>query len=223
VVLDRLELSGHETVLDAGCGSGKVTEQLLARLPGGRVVAVDGSARMLGEARRRLAGHLDRLELVHADLTEPLPLTAPLDAVASSATFHWIADHRALFTNLATVLRPGGALSAQCGGAGNGASVQRALDDLGYDGPDPWHFVTPLEAEADLVAAGFVEVRAWLIPAPLPVPPDQLETYLATVILGAHLGHLPESERPALVRGVAERLAGRPIDYVRLNLLARRG
>lgn len=91
VVLDRLELGGDETALDAGCGSGKVTGQLLARLRGGRVVAVDGSARMLGEARRSLAGHLDRLELVHADLTEPLPLTAPVDAVVSSATFHWIA------------------------------------------------------------------------------------------------------------------------------------
>ncbi|MDQ3306218.1 MAG: methyltransferase domain-containing protein [Actinomycetota bacterium] len=221
VVLDRVELVGNETVLDAGCGSGKVTGQLLARLPAGRVVALDGSAQMLEEARRQLGDHLDRVELVHADLSQPLPLTTTVDAIVSSATFHWIADHRALFTNLGAVLRPGGQLSAQCGGAGNGSLVQQALRDVGYDGPDPWHFATPEEAEADLVA-GFVDIQTWLTPAPLSVPLDQLETYLTTVVLGSHLEHLPETDRPAFVKAVAERLPGAEIDYVRLNLVARR-
>lgn len=220
VVLDRLELAGDETVLDAGCGSGTVTEQLLTRLPAGRVVAVDGSARMLEEARRRLAPSLHKVSFVHADLARPLPVEA-VDAVVSSATFHWITDHRALFTNLAGVLRSGGRLSAQCGGAGNGASVQRALDELGFVGPDPWHFATADEAEADLSAAGFVDVHTWLSPAPAPIPPQDLEPYLATVVLGSHLEHLPEEERQPFVRAVAERLPGPEIDYVRLNLVAR--
>ena len=42
-VLDRLELTGAETVLDAGCGSGRVTQALLGRLPHGHVIGVDGS------------------------------------------------------------------------------------------------------------------------------------------------------------------------------------
>ena len=54
-VLDRLPLRGDETVLDAGCGSGRVTERLLERLPDGRVVALDGSPAMIREARARLA------------------------------------------------------------------------------------------------------------------------------------------------------------------------
>ena len=41
-VLDRLVLNGDETVMDAGCGSGNVTEDLLAKLPNGRVIGVDG-------------------------------------------------------------------------------------------------------------------------------------------------------------------------------------
>lgn len=220
VVLDRLELSGDATVLDAGCGSGTVTEQLLARLPAGRVVAVDGSARMLEEARRRLAASVHQVSFVQADLAQPFPVQ-PVDAIVSSATFHWIADHRALFANLAGVLRSGGRLSAQCGGAGNGASVQRALDDLGYAGPDPWHFATAEEAEADLSAAGFVDIQTWLTPAPAPVPQPDLEPYLATVVLGSHLEHLPAVERHDFVRAVAERLPGPEIDYVRLNLVAR--
>ncbi|MGI9119611.1 MAG: class I SAM-dependent methyltransferase [Acidimicrobiales bacterium] len=221
-VLDRLDLDGHETVLDAGCGSGKVTEALLARLPRGRVVAVDGSVQMLEEARRRLTGSLDRVDLVHADLAQPLPITTTVDAVVSSATFHWIADHRALFANLAAVLPAGGALSAQCGGAGNVANVQAALDELGFDGPDPWHFATPEEATADLAGAGFVDIRTWLTEAPTAVPADQLETFLAIVVLGAHLEHISEPDQAHFVRAVAELLPKSEIHYVRLNILARK-
>ena len=53
-ILDRLQLRGDETVLDAGCGSGRVTQQLLDRLPRGRVIAVDSSASMLAHAREEL-------------------------------------------------------------------------------------------------------------------------------------------------------------------------
>src|SRR5438045_5843592 len=113
-VLERLPLDGDERVLDAGCGTGRVTALLLERLPRGRVVALDGSPSMIEEARRRFAGDA-RVELVTADLARPLPLAAAVDAVLSTATFHWIADHGALFRNLAAVLRPGGRLCAQCG------------------------------------------------------------------------------------------------------------
>src|SRR5688572_16159935 len=109
-VLDRLPLEGDERVLDAGCGSGRVTEQLAARLPRGRVVALDASDAMLDEARRRLAPFGERIEYVLADLAEPLPIADPVDAVLSTATFHWVLDHDALFRNLAAVLRPGGRL-----------------------------------------------------------------------------------------------------------------
>ncbi len=220
VVLDRLDLAGDETVIDAGCGSGKLTEQLLARLPRGRVVALDGSARMLDQARRRLGTDVDRVTLAHADLAEPLPVQ-PVDAVVSSATFHWIADHRGLFANLAAALRPGGRLVAQCGGAGNVASVRRAIDAVGLGLPDPWHFPTAEEAEADLRAAGFVDVRTWLTPATVSVPGGDMEAYLASVMLGSHLEHVREDDRAAFVHAVAEHLPSEEIDYVRLNLVAR--
>jgi trans-aconitate 2-methyltransferase len=58
-VLDRLELRGDETVLDAGCGTGRVTAVLAQRLPRGRVIAVDGSPAMVAEARKRLPGDVD--------------------------------------------------------------------------------------------------------------------------------------------------------------------
>ena len=117
-VLERLPLEGDETVLDAGCGTGRVTELLLANLPRGRVIALDFSAAMLAEAGRRLATSGDRVSFVQADLAQPLPIDGPVDAVLSTATFHWVMDHDALFANLAAVMRPNGWLVAQCGGFG---------------------------------------------------------------------------------------------------------
>jgi trans-aconitate 2-methyltransferase len=77
-VLDRLPLDGDETVLDAGCGSGRVTEMLLERLPFGHVIAVDEAPSMVEHARSRLG---DRATVLRASLTE-LELDEPVDAVA---------------------------------------------------------------------------------------------------------------------------------------------
>ncbi len=224
-VLDRLPLAGDETVLDAGCGSGRVTERLAERLPRGQVVAVDASPAMIAEARRRLARFGDRIDYVVADLGRPLPLDGPADAILSTATFHWVPDHDALFRNLAAVVRPGGHLVAQCGGVGNIASIRAILATIGDGWLGPAHFETPAATRDRLLAAGFVGVETWLNPEPTPLEPGEpLETYLATVVLGPHLERLPPAERSAFVHRVASRLPAPEIDYVRLNIQAvRRG
>ncbi len=223
-VLDRLPLTGDETVLDAGCGSGRVTERLLERLPAGRVVAVDGSPSMLAAARERLAPFGDRVTYVLADLGSPLPLTTgSVDAVLSTATFHWVADHDALFGGLAAVLRPGGRLVAQCGGSGNIAGVRSAIAATGDTWPGPWTFATPEETRERLAAAGFRDIEAWLHEEPTPLEPGEpLREYLRTVVLGAHLDRLPAARRYAFAEAVAAGLAEPVIDYVRLNVLATR-
>ena len=190
-VLDRLPPAGDEGVLDAGCGSGRVTERLCERLPRGRIVALDLSATMLTEARRRLARFADRVTLVRADLARPLPVR-PVDAVFSTATFHWIQDHDALFAGLAGVLRPGGRLVAQCGGTGNIGRVQAAAR-----------------------AAGLADVQCWLQAELTPLAPGEpLETYLRTVCLRRHLEVLPPDAREPFVREVARCLGAPVIDYV---------
>ena len=131
-VLARLELAGDETVLDAGCGSGRVTRLLCERLPEGRVIGVDGSPSMIEHARENLAEFGDRVELIVSDLLA-LELPDPVDAIFSNATFHWILDHERLFQRLFAALRPGGVLEAQCGGKGNVAEWKRALEALQGD------------------------------------------------------------------------------------------
>ena len=225
VVLDRLPLVGDETVLDAGCGSGRITEQLAQRLSRGRVIALDASPSMLAEAQRRLARFGDRVAFVTGDLGRPfdLPGGVIVDAILSTATFHWVPDHDALFRNLAAVLRPGGRLVAQCGGTGNIASVKAVLAGLGDGWVGDAHYETPEATAERLRAAGFVDIRTWLQPEPTPFEPGEpLETFLRTVILGQHVDRLAPDERDAFVHEVASRLPEPVIDYVRLNILATR-
>ena len=221
VVVDRLELDGHEHVLDAGCGTGRVTSILLERLPHGRVIALDGSSAMIAEASARFAGE-PRVELVVADLTEPLPLDEPVDAILSTATFHWITDHASLFRNLASVLRPRGQLVAQCGGAGNISSLERIISEMGHTFGGGKTFATAEETRVRLEAAGFDDIDTWLHDEPTPIPPEDLEAFLETVCLGGIVDSMDDDERVHLVHEVASRMPEPLIDYVRLNITARR-
>jgi trans-aconitate 2-methyltransferase len=223
-VLDRLPLDGDETVLDAGCGSGRVTERLVERLPRGRVIALDGSPSMIDAARERLARFGDRVDYVVADLGRPLPIDEQVDAILSTATFHWVPDHDALFANLASVTRPGGWLVAQCGGVGNVDSVMQVLARTGDGWLGSKHYATPLDTTRRLTAAGYVDIECWLTDEPTRFEPGEpFATFLRTVVLGDHVDRLPPSERDAFVRAVVDQLPEPVLDYVRLNITARRG
>ena len=223
-VLERIDLRGDEVVLDAGCGSGELTAELAARVPRGRVYAVDGSPRMAELARSRLQGDIGVRPECHvwvSDLLE-LEVLEQVDLVFSAATFHWIADHERLFARLRAGLKPGGRLVAQCGGAGNIAAIRAVIEEVSGDPWMPWNFAGPDETEQRLRAAGFSEARAWLYERP--VTPDEPLVFLKTAILGEHLERLPEPERDAFARAVLERL-GEPFSarYVRLNIEATAG
>lgn len=222
-VLARLELRGDETVLDAGCGTGRVTELLLGRLPRGRVLALDASGAMLEQARGRLARFGEQVTYVQADLERPLPVAEPVDAVLSTATFHWVLDHDALFANLASVLRPGARLVAQCGGDGNVATLLRVAKEIHPGFTRRHNFQTAEATRERLERSGFVEIDTWLSAAPTPFDsPEQFAAFLETVCLRTFLEELPQPEREPFVRAVAARIPELTLDYVRLNIIARR-
>ena len=221
-VLQRLDLAGDELALDAGCGSGRITQALIERLPRGRVIAIDQSASMIDAARRRLGPQADLRVL---DLLD-LELEQPVDAILSTATFHWISDHHRLFARLRAALRSGGQLAAQCGGEGNidalRAQATRVLAREPYaehftDWRAPWNYAAPERTRERLLAAGFSSARCWLTPAPR--QPEQPREFLSTIVLGPHLQRLPPQLREAFMDELLAEL-GEPVtvDYVRLNI-----
>lgn len=221
-VIARLAPALDATVVDLGCGTGRDTERLLDRLPDGRIVAVDASVRMLDRLRERLGERIDRVDVVRADLTKGFPPEVRGDAVMSVAAFLWIPDHPMLFRRIAGALPSGGRLEAEFGGEGNIAAFDAALQRAG--GPvdtDDWDFATAEETETALVAAGFRDIDVRVVPDPVALERgDQLQAYLATVIMGAMLRDLPQDDGLALVRRVAAELPDGVVDYVRVQVSA---
>jgi trans-aconitate 2-methyltransferase len=235
-VIDDLQLRGDETVLDAGCGSGSVTLDLLHKLPNGKIYAVDASAEMISSLSKTIGERgITNVVPMHASLTD-FTLPEPVDAVFSNAVFHWIPDDDALFGCLYRATKPGGRLRAQCGGYGNNAHVleavaavreqQRFAEHLG-EFRDSKKFRTPEEVTASLERAGWRDVRASLFAAPVPFERnDDAALYIRTILLRDHVARLPTEElRDAYAHAVVEETVRRwdapyTADYVRLDMWA---
>ena len=227
-VLDRLDLRGDETVLDAGCGSGRVTKLLLERLPEGRVIGVDAAPSMVAKAREAI-GRDERVELEVRDLLD-LEFDRDVDAIFSNATFHWILDHDRLFARLFAALRPGGAVEAQCGGQDNVAEFVRAIESAEGDErfsqylrgiPATYNFASVGDTQARLARAGFDAKPVWLDNRSY--APSEPAPFVRASGLAQQLERLPEHLHDEFVDAVLGSMP-RPLvlDYVRLNISARR-
>jgi trans-aconitate 2-methyltransferase len=207
------------TVLDVGCGTGRVTEHLARLVPAGRVLAIDAAEEMVSLASERLG---ERAEVWRCDVLD-LELEEEVDLVFSTATLHWVTDHDRLWPVLHRALRPGGNIEAQCGGEGNIEQVRDVIGEAAAEvAPElqefsPWTFAGPDETERRLHDAGFTEVRCSLTEKP--AYPEETEAFVRTSILAAHLERLPEDRREPFVAAVMKRVR-LPLDYVRLNVSA---
>jgi trans-aconitate methyltransferase len=236
-VLARVKLRGDERVLDAGCGTGRLTRELLEALPRGHVVALDASENMLDTARAYLEPDFaSRVEFARCDLLD-LSLEREFDLIFSTASFHWVLDHERLFGNLYRALRPGGSLIAQCGGAHNLArllarmarlmeSPQYAKYFVGYR--FPWEFSDAETAATRMRTAGFEQIDTSLEEAPTKFETaEEFQRFVESVILHRHLERLPQPELRQSFLAELTRQAGNDkppflLDYWRLNLQGRR-
>jgi len=234
-VLDRLPLTGTERVMDIGCGTGRLTEEIALRVPDGTVVGIDRSAAMLQTASAWLRERAPRTTLVLADAAA-LPFRRAFDAAFSGATFHWVHDHSALFRSIITALRPGGRLVAQCGGGPNLALLygraERLMREPRFaryfsEWSEPTYFADVETTRRRLASAGFTDIDVSLESAPTPFDgPDQFREFIANVCLRHHGARLPNPERQSFLRDLTVEAAGDSppltLDYWRLNIAGRR-
>jgi len=234
-VLTRLQLRGDELVLDAGCGTGILTAELLEALPRGCVVGIDQSQNMLSSARQHLAGFEDRVRLVACEFLN-LPFKRCFDGIVSTAAFHWVLDHDRLFLNLREALVPGGWLEAQCGGGPNVAKARaraRELASTPQFAPylanfrEPWLFEDADQAAATLSRAGFIDIETSVEPK-LTVLDDaqHYDEFVRNIIFHRQLEQLPTAkDRDAFMARLIELSAKDDppfsLDYWRLNLRGR--
>ncbi len=232
-VMERLRLRGDERVLDAGCGSCRLTAELRSRLPRGAVVGVDLSLNMLCQAIEHTDGGV---RLIQADL-QHLPFRAVFDGIFSTAAFHWVPDHAKLFRSLFAVLKPGGWLEAQCGGGPNLARIHeraevilncREYRDYFAGWKRSTHYESAETFEDNMRRAGFTSIKIWLEPAPARFDTaDEFKQYLDTVTLREHTARITD---PILRQRFLDQLALKAaqddppyvMDYWRLNMSARK-
>jgi trans-aconitate 2-methyltransferase len=235
-VLARVHLRGDELLMDAGCGTGRLTAQLLQSLPRGRVVGVDLSQNMLAAAQDYLSPDFrGKFLLVAADLQD-LPFERAFDGIFSTAALHWVLDHDRLFCSLFRALRPGGWFEAQCGGGPNLARLRGRIGELAATAKyeqyfqgfrEPWTFNDAETAAAVMRHAGFIEVATSLDSALTTLEGSvQYSDFLRNIILREHLRRIPDDEsRTAFVAALTDRAATDDppfsLDYWRLNLSAK--
>jgi trans-aconitate 2-methyltransferase len=231
-VVDRLAPAADERILDIGCGTGRLTAEIRARMPSVRLVAIDRSESMLAQAAS-LQDH--GIRYVQADATR-LPFDRTFDAVFSTATLHWVPDHPALFAEVYRVLAGRGRLVAQAGGGPNLARLYDRAAALAHEADfsrffggwqDPWTFAGVDDTKARLDRAGFRDVEVWLESTPTAfIDASAFAEFVATVCLRHHLHRLPGASRADFLERITGLSAGDDppftLDYWRLNIDARK-
>jgi SAM-dependent methyltransferase len=229
-----------DQVLDLGCGSGDFTRRLAALVPDGHVVGVDAQPSMVAEARIRAGANQSFVVAPVQSLDEAFPSPrhdATFAGVTSRSVLHWVpaTDWPGVLAVAHRLLRPGGFLRIECGGAGNVPAVVAALDRLAapFGGPAaPWNF-TDAGTALDLIErAGFNlgdDGYVHTVAQRRPFTRASFAGWLHSQAIEAYRHNLDETTAAAFTAAVdADHDAFRRADgsfdqtYVRLDLLVRK-
>jgi trans-aconitate 2-methyltransferase len=201
-LLEKRKISESEIVMDAGCGTGRVTKIIANKVKRGKVYAVDLDENMIINAKKNLKD-LSNIVFVKSDLSD-VKLPEKIDLVFSNAVIHWILDHKKLFTNFWDVLKPGGKLLIQCGGKGNLDTIPNALekvrktqrfDHYFKNWKIPWNFASSADTIKILNEIGFKDIQANLVEKKTKFGNFQeYILFMKTVVMKPYLSYLPTTE-----------------------------
>ena len=213
-LISKLGLAGTESVLDIGCGDGKVTAEIARRVPRGRVIGIDSSPDMVRLARQSFPSSAHpNLEFRTADARE-LTFDRVFDVAFSNAVLHWVKDHRPVLRGISRSLKPGGKTLLQMGGRGNGERIMEIARRLieadqwrswfrGFE--EPWGFYGAEEYTRWCREAGLDPRRVELLPRRMKQKGvDGLAAWIRTTWM-PYTERLPEDRREAFIREVADR------------------
>lgn len=214
--ISALNLKSNETLLDAGCGTGRDAQLALELLTEGALFCVDQSSTMLDQCRSRF-GNDPRVQILEGDLDKPLPVAPEtVDAIMSVAALHWLADHNNVWRNFYNALKPGGRIATDCGGFGNLEKTLGLVPEISSEITFPnWYYANVADTERLLKEAGFVDIDVSLRPHPTPLPDKEtLRTYLRTLVF--------REWSDDQIFQISELLTDNTLDYVRLEVRARK-
>ena len=151
--LDFIKLQ-PKVVLDAGCGTGFITKDLLKRYPKSKVIALDLALNMTRKTKEQ-GSWLRKPKLVCAD-AENLPLKPEsMDLIVSNLMIQWSNDLSKMFTGFHSVLKPNGLLLFSTFGPDTLKEMRESWSSVD-DAPHTSSFVDMHEIGDDLLKAGFI-------------------------------------------------------------------
>jgi trans-aconitate 2-methyltransferase len=209
----NLNLTGNERIMDLGSGDGKIAADIAALVSAGKVMGVDASPVMVKFAQESFpsADH-PNLSFILMDARK-LSFEEEFDLVFSTATLHWIEDHRSVLAGIRRSLAPGGRIVLQMGGKGNTQDMIETTQDL-IKRPEwqgffngftfPWHFYDVPEYESWLKEAGLISDEVKLMPKDAVYPTREMLTgWFGTTWL-PYLDRIPEERRPEFVEAAVK-------------------
>ena len=165
--LSLLDLKGTERVLDLGCGNGKVTAEIAARVPGGTVVGVDSSANMIAYAADHFGPAVRPNLRFETEDIRSLPFREEFDLVVSFNALHWIPEQDQALRSIHAALKPNGLAQLRLVPTGKRKSIENVIEETrlspkwaGYfrEFHDPYLHLTP-EQYCELAERNHLDVR----------------------------------------------------------------
>jgi trans-aconitate 2-methyltransferase len=212
-----------ESILDLGCGTGQLTQQIAAT--GAEVIGIDYATSMIEQAQK----NYPNLKFTVADARN-IEFSQAFDAVFSNAVLHWIQQPEQVVKCIWQALKPGGRFIAEFGGKGNIQLIVEALSQAiepSFNIRNPWYFPSIGEYATLLEEQGFCVTYATLFER---LTPLQGEAGLANWIqmFASHLlSGIPSDQQVEIIGDVEQRLRSRLyrdgvwfVDYKRIRVMA---